>query len=93
MEALSGVHRQGCLLASPRHKSQSAGSPACWLARGRWPQTFILIRTALNQLTAQVVTTVRDEQLLPGGSIPANKMLPHDVPVDVIVTPTQVRGL
>ena len=39
----------------------------------------------------QVVTTVRDEQLLPGGSIPASRMLPHDVPVDIICTPTQVR--
>lgn len=38
----------------------------------------------------QVVTTVRDEQLLPGGSIPASRMLPHDVPVDIICTPTQV---
>ncbi|PRW39368.1 5-formyltetrahydrofolate cyclo-ligase COG0212 [Chlorella sorokiniana] len=37
-----------------------------------------------------VVTTVRDEQLLPGGSIPAARMLPHDVPVDIICTPTQV---
>lgn len=34
---------------------------------------------------------MRDEQLLPGGSIPASRMLPHDVPVDIICTPTQVR--
>lgn len=44
-------------------------------------------------LLPQVVTTVRDEQLLPGGSIPASRMLPHDVPVDVICTPTQVQTL
>lgn len=37
-----------------------------------------------------VVTSVRDEQLLPGGAIPASKMLPWDVPVDIICTPTQV---
>ncbi|KAI3431325.1 hypothetical protein D9Q98_004383 [Chlorella vulgaris] len=37
-----------------------------------------------------VVTTCRDEQVLPPGTIPAAKMLPHDVPVDIICTPTQV---
>ncbi|KAL4440528.1 hypothetical protein ABPG75_003529 [Micractinium tetrahymenae] len=37
-----------------------------------------------------VVTAVRDEQLLPGGKIPASKMMPWDVPVDIICTPTQV---
>ena len=39
-----------------------------------------------------VVTSVRDEQVLPAGSIPLEKMLKHDVPVDVICTPTQVGG-
>jgi hypothetical protein len=39
-----------------------------------------------------VVTTVRDEQVLPAGRIPLEKMLKHDVPVDVICTPTQVGG-
>jgi 5-formyltetrahydrofolate cyclo-ligase family len=37
-----------------------------------------------------VVTTVHDCQLLPDGDIPVNMMLEHDVPVDIIVTPTQV---
>lgn len=40
-----------------------------------------------------VATTVRDEQVVPPGAIPAAAMLPHDVPVDIIVTPTQVCGL
>lgn len=35
-----------------------------------------------------VVTTVRDEQLI--DDIPPERMLVHDVPVDIIVTPTQV---
>lgn len=29
--------------------------------------------------------------MLPPGTIPAAKMLPHDVPVDIICTPTQVQ--
>jgi 5-formyltetrahydrofolate cyclo-ligase len=37
-----------------------------------------------------VVTTVHDSQLLPSEEIPREKLLEHDVPVDVIVTPTQV---
>eukprot|EP00877_Chromochloris_zofingiensis_P004127 jgi/Chrzof1/13715/Cz08g09090.t1 len=36
-----------------------------------------------------VVTTIHDCQLL-AEDIPAEKMLEHDVPVDIIVTPTQV---
>ena len=39
-----------------------------------------------------VVTSVREEQVLPAGSIPRETMLKHDVPVDVICTPTQVGG-
>lgn len=35
-----------------------------------------------------VITTVRDEQVV---EIEAGKMLEHDVPVDIIVTPTQVH--
>jgi 5-formyltetrahydrofolate cyclo-ligase len=37
-----------------------------------------------------VVTTVHDCQVLEAGSIDPAKMLEHDVPVDVIVTPTRV---
>ncbi|GIL93346.1 hypothetical protein Vretifemale_20758, partial [Volvox reticuliferus] len=37
-----------------------------------------------------VVTTVHDCQVLEPGTIDVSKMLEHDVPVDVIVTPTQV---
>ncbi|PSC72008.1 5-formyltetrahydrofolate cyclo-ligase [Micractinium conductrix] len=37
-----------------------------------------------------VVTAVRDEQLLPGGAIPAARMMPWDVCVDIVCTPTQV---
>jgi 5-formyltetrahydrofolate cyclo-ligase len=37
-----------------------------------------------------VVTTIHDCQLLEE-PIDVSKMLEHDVPVDVIVTPTQVR--
>ena len=39
-----------------------------------------------------VVTSCRDEQVLPAGSIPLEKMLKHDVPVDVICTPTQASA-
>ena len=35
-----------------------------------------------------VVTTVHDEQVVEG--MPTEKLLVHDVPVDVIVTPTRV---
>lgn len=35
-----------------------------------------------------IVTSIRDEQLVT--DIPTDKMLRHDVPVDVICTPTQV---
>ncbi|PNH05245.1 Methenyltetrahydrofolate synthase domain-containing protein, partial [Tetrabaena socialis] len=38
-----------------------------------------------------VVTTVHDCQVLKPGAIDVRKMLAHDVPVDVIVTPTQAR--
>ncbi|KAI8468018.1 MAG: 5-formyltetrahydrofolate cyclo-ligase family-domain-containing protein [Monoraphidium minutum] len=38
-----------------------------------------------------VVTVVHDCQVLEGeGAVPADKMLEHDVPVDIIVTPTRV---
>lgn len=37
-----------------------------------------------------VVTTVHDCQVLEAGAIDPGKMLEHDVPVDVIVTPTRV---
>lgn len=37
-----------------------------------------------------VVTTVHDCQVLEAGSIDPARMLEHDVPVDVIVTPTRV---
>lgn len=37
-----------------------------------------------------VVTTVHDCQVLEAGTIDPTKMLEHDVPVDVIVTPTRV---
>lgn len=39
---------------------------------------------------AQVVTAVHDEQVLVPGTIPAAKMMPWDVPVDIICTPTRV---
>lgn len=42
---------------------------------------------AINDSTP-IVTTVRDEQLV--DDIPTEKMLIHDVPVDIICTPTQV---
>ncbi|KAK3263781.1 hypothetical protein CYMTET_27438, partial [Cymbomonas tetramitiformis] len=38
--------------------------------------------------TTPVVTTIRDEQLV--DDIPINKLLQHDVAVDIICTPTQV---
>ena len=66
----------------------SCGSNACSVSVCCYGQTCMASPTLLPQ----VVTTVRDEQLLPGGSIPASRMLPHDVPVDVICTPTQVRS-
>ncbi|KAG2443222.1 hypothetical protein HYH02_009295 [Chlamydomonas schloesseri] len=37
-----------------------------------------------------VVTTVHDCQVLEPGAIDVSKMLEHDVPVDIIVTPTRV---
>jgi len=37
-----------------------------------------------------VVTTVHDTQVVDDGDIPPHQLLEHDVPVDVIVTPTQV---
>eukprot|EP00667_Euglena_gracilis_P013360 EG_transcript_13775 len=37
-----------------------------------------------------VVTTVHDSQLVPDDEIPVDRLLEHDVPVDIIVTPTQV---
>lgn len=42
----------------------------------------------LNAATTLVVTTVHDEQVVT--DIPANSLTKHDVPVDVIVTPTRV---
>jgi 5-formyltetrahydrofolate cyclo-ligase len=39
-----------------------------------------------------VVTAIHDCQLLEE-DIDPSKMLEHDVPVDIIVTPTQVEGL
>lgn len=36
-----------------------------------------------------VVTTVHDSQLVPDDEIPVDRLLEHDVPVDIIVTPTQ----
>ena len=36
-----------------------------------------------------VVTTVHDTQLLDGGEIDTRRLLRHDVPVDLIVTPTR----
>lgn len=39
-----------------------------------------------------VVTTIHDCQLLEEGVIPDDQMLEHDVPVDIIVTPTRVGG-
>jgi 5-formyltetrahydrofolate cyclo-ligase len=38
-----------------------------------------------------VVTSIHDCQML-ADDIPADKMLEHDVPVDIIVTPTRVGG-
>lgn len=40
-----------------------------------------------------VVTTVHDCQVLEPGEIDPAKMLVHDVPVDVIVTPTRVSDM
>ena len=42
----------------------------------------------LNAATTLVVTTVHDEQVV--DDIPAGSLTKHDVPVDVIVTPTKV---
>jgi 5-formyltetrahydrofolate cyclo-ligase len=42
----------------------------------------------LNAQTTLVVTTVHDEQIV--DDIPANSLTKHDVPVDIIVTPTKV---
>lgn len=41
--------------------------------------------------TTPVITTVHDCQVLEE-DIPPGRMLEHDVPVDIIVTPTRVRG-
>jgi 5-formyltetrahydrofolate cyclo-ligase len=42
----------------------------------------------LNASTTLVVTTVHDEQIV--NDIPAGSLTRHDVPVDVIVTPTKI---
>lgn len=48
----------------------------------------------LNPESTLVVTTVHDEQVVEpdseGGGIPAGALTKHDVPVDIIVTPTRV---
>ena len=36
-----------------------------------------------------VVTTVHDQQLVPDEDIPVDELLEYDVPVDIVVTPTQ----
>lgn len=37
-----------------------------------------------------IVTTVHDDQVLDPSELPRDKLLEHDVPVDIIVTPTRV---
>lgn len=39
-----------------------------------------------------IVTSVHDSQVLEGDEIDGAKLLLHDVPVDVICTPTRARG-
>lgn len=39
-----------------------------------------------------IATSVHDSQVLEGGEIDTLQLLLHDVPVDVICTPTRVRA-
>merc|ERR1712037_1045129 len=40
--------------------------------------------------STKVVTTVHDDQVVPADAILTSRLLKHDVPVDIIVTPTKV---
>ncbi|CAM9716753.1 unnamed protein product [Heterosigma akashiwo] len=50
----------------------------------------ILRMMGVIDLKHPVVTSIHDEQILEPGEINTSKMLRHDVPVDIICTPTQV---